>query len=312
MLKTIYILSAGRSGSTLLNLILGSHSRATAIGEVTFLPNYLSQNRTCACGAPLAQCQLWSKVVADLSLSMQADLWQDPYALDLGFIGNQRLVDNAIEYARYRLAWQLRHAPVYFQMRWPLALPHAIRRRFEETLNNRLQVYSAVCRASGREVIVDSSKSYLPGISLYMRDPEHTRLVLLTRDGRASFYSRLRNNYGSRQKCVDAWRDYYRNALPLLERNVPDRHLARVKYEDLATHPETTVTRLCKVLDLPYEARMIDFANHAHHAIGGNNMRFRSDNKIALDTAWIDGLTRDDREFFQKTAGAVNKALGYR
>jgi hypothetical protein len=192
-----------------------------------------------------------------------------------------------------------------------VALPSFVRKRFDDTVRARLNVYAAVRVAAGREIVVDSSKAYLPGLELYRCNPLRVRLILLTRDGRASFFSRLRGNYGDRADCMRAWRDYYQHALPLLRGNVAKEHLLQIKYEDLAVSPEQTLQRICTFLAIDYQASMLDFRSTVHHVIGGNNMRFRTDNAIALDTAWRTDLADADAAYFERAAGAVNRQLGY-
>lgn len=66
--KIIYILGSGHSGSTLLDLILGSSTRIESVGEVRQLSTVLfggrSDNaRTCTCGATVTTCRFWSSVI---------------------------------------------------------------------------------------------------------------------------------------------------------------------------------------------------------------------------------------------------------
>ena len=46
----LYIVSATRSGSTLLDLLLGNHGEATSVGELRRLQEHLSNGDRCTCG----------------------------------------------------------------------------------------------------------------------------------------------------------------------------------------------------------------------------------------------------------------------
>jgi hypothetical protein len=60
MTKVLYIAGYGRSGSTVLDVILGNHSHFVGIGEVSFLlDDWGNSSRLCACGAPYSECQFW-------------------------------------------------------------------------------------------------------------------------------------------------------------------------------------------------------------------------------------------------------------
>ena len=75
--KIIYILGGGHSGSTLLDLILGSTDEAFSVGELTYVDFYkgykaeklhrLVQGRLCTCGEHFDECPFWSNVVFDHS-----------------------------------------------------------------------------------------------------------------------------------------------------------------------------------------------------------------------------------------------------
>lgn len=57
----ILIASAGHSGSTLLDLLLGNHSNVSGAGEMNRLTLY-PDDRACACGAAVAECAYWNAV----------------------------------------------------------------------------------------------------------------------------------------------------------------------------------------------------------------------------------------------------------
>ena len=69
----IYITSVAHSGSTLLDLLLSSHSQIAGMGEIKVLSKRVSAaqaahftnplDRTCACGVrPISSCGFWKAV----------------------------------------------------------------------------------------------------------------------------------------------------------------------------------------------------------------------------------------------------------
>lgn len=75
-LKIIYILSSGHSGSTLLDLILGSHSKIESAGEIFRFGDFMSLNskrpdnkRICTCGVHVNECNFWNLICAELKNS---------------------------------------------------------------------------------------------------------------------------------------------------------------------------------------------------------------------------------------------------
>lgn len=55
-----FITGRGHSGSTLLDLLLSSHSEAVTVGECRFSPKLSAS--TCACGKPVTECAFWREV----------------------------------------------------------------------------------------------------------------------------------------------------------------------------------------------------------------------------------------------------------
>ena len=61
-MKVLYLVGMGRSGSTLLDILLDAHSRIRSLGGVQRLVHYASK-QPCPCGAPSFQeCPFWVKV----------------------------------------------------------------------------------------------------------------------------------------------------------------------------------------------------------------------------------------------------------
>lgn len=77
----IYIAGSSHSGSTLLDLLLGSHSEVESAGEAKKIPELLlkisgGQKPLCTCQAELVRCPLWG----DLIRRETGDLKRDPAA----------------------------------------------------------------------------------------------------------------------------------------------------------------------------------------------------------------------------------------
>ena len=70
MTTVLYIAGTGRSGSTVLAAILGEVEGVFAAGEVRYLwQRGLVEGRLCGCGVPVAECPLWSAVLATVEAS---------------------------------------------------------------------------------------------------------------------------------------------------------------------------------------------------------------------------------------------------
>ena len=65
-MRIVYIAGYGRSGSTLLDVLLGQSPGVVGTGEVTFLFRAAEHLVPCSCGEPLADCAVWGPVLADV------------------------------------------------------------------------------------------------------------------------------------------------------------------------------------------------------------------------------------------------------
>lgn len=61
-IKIVYVLSAAYSGSTLLGLALGKHSKITNLGEVINLESDYAEQTRCTCKESLSACPFWLSV----------------------------------------------------------------------------------------------------------------------------------------------------------------------------------------------------------------------------------------------------------
>jgi hypothetical protein len=62
-IKVLYIVSNGRSGSTLLQMLLNLHKNIFTVGEIQELPNELKKNGICGCKKKISLCKFWQKVL---------------------------------------------------------------------------------------------------------------------------------------------------------------------------------------------------------------------------------------------------------
>lgn len=64
-IKVAFILGDGYSGSTLLDLLLGTHSRMTGLGEIDAesFDTFVGQNQLCTCLFRAQECHFWTKVL---------------------------------------------------------------------------------------------------------------------------------------------------------------------------------------------------------------------------------------------------------
>lgn len=309
MIKYVYICAAGHSGSTLLDLLVSSHSRCASLGEITYLPKNIALNMNCMCGAKVPACPLWTRVLDRLGEVLGGDFRSNPYLLKLGYVDSHNVIDRSHQTRWYELQREIMHGLQYLSLRFGLRLLKGLIGPVYESFENNVILYDVVREVTGAQMVVDSSKTYLKAIGIYQARPDAVRILHLVRDGRAVFYSGIKREVPWAQS-LQSWHKHYARALPLLARHVRPEHIMRVKYEDLAREPRRELTRICAFLGLPFEEGMLDFGTSQHHLINGNAMKY-SAHGIRFDREWQDKLSDEALAYFERHAGAFNRSLGY-
>lgn len=285
--KVLFVGGYGRSGSTLLDRILGQLEGFCSVGELRYLwIRGLAEDRLCGCGKTVSQCDFWGKVLGNLGLRRisKSELNE--------IIALQKSVD------------RIRYIP-------RIALPSLRGSEFEYRLNkyaNLLaQLYHAIQEVFECQVIVDSSKDPSHGFLLSEINEIDLRIAHLVRDSRAVAYSwgRKKRNLEVKGQIV-----YMRNLHPatsalmwavsntlteLLASKV--EYYIRLKYEELVAQPEETVKKMLWSLGFkgvsktPFIKKNTVLLNRATHNISGNPSKFATGEvRISLDREWIDHL----------------------
>ena len=310
MPKYIYICSAGHSGSTLLDLLLGSHTGIASLGEIDHLSKNLALNTTCSCGTPVRACPVWIEIISRLGASLGIDINADPYRLHLGYPKASVVIDRSHQTSLYLLRREVILGLAYLQLRFGNPGSHPLLPTVTRFIDNTFVVFNAARSVLGASMIVDSSKSYLKAVLLYQRSPDQVRILLLTRDGRGVYASNLKRGK-PRAKAIRDWRNQYVRGLSLMRKHVHAAHRMQIRYEDLAADPASTLQSICEFLGLHFEDQMLDFRRKTHHVTNGNDMRFSTSTRIERDEQWRSILKPDDLQYFNRKAGWLNEQLGY-
>jgi Sulfotransferase family len=169
--RVLFIVGALRSGSTLLDRVIGAHEGFCSIGEAhTIWERSFGENQLCGCGKPFYPCEFWTDV------SRRA----------FGVAPTEFDSTSAI-YLKDSVG-RIRHSPWLF---FPLRLQH---NRADLSAYSDLirRLYDAIKAVSGARVIVDSSKSPTHALTLASLPGIKVDLVHLVRDPRAVAFSQQR------------------------------------------------------------------------------------------------------------------------
>lgn len=297
----VYILGVGHSGSTLLDMLLGTHPDIFSLGEMAFFDDWVANNKLCACGQLIWECVFWREVLQRFANDEEVDKdLPQHFPTDV----RRSQAGGRVEQARY-LAWLGSYRLLGHRAPTSL-LPH----RLTERASQAHRLYDIIRDVSGKSILVDSSKGFNRMVSLYTLRPPSTRVVYLTRDIRGWLYSQRKRQvkYGPMTVAQTAqiWVKAYRSArfvLKLLPPNV-SFHL---RYEEIARQPEIALRRFCQWIGISFKSEMLDFRAQPHHNIGGNPMRLRADRTIIEDIRWRQVLSAEDLQILDSIAGKLNR-----
>ncbi|MFB9235617.1 sulfotransferase [Plantactinospora siamensis] len=313
-MRVLYIGGAGRSGSTLLDRMLGALPGVSALGEVVNLWGVVRlTDDYCACGRSYARCDFWV-AVGDKAFGG----WDQ---IDLGRVRELRT-----------LALRLRNVPALVGGR----LGPRLRGQLAEYAAYTTAVYAAAASLTGAELVVDSSK--VPAIALCLRRAAGSdlRMVHLVRDPRGVAYSwtkvvpRLESNVGQTMprfppvRSALSW-DVHNLGAALAGRSgrpagrAPEGlPVKRLHYEHLVSDPQGTIRGIGAFVGLDVGSDDLAFLTDdhvnlpVHHMIGGNPMRFRTGRlPLRRDDVWRTALPRRHRRLVTALCAPLLVAYGY-
>jgi len=280
----LFIAGSGRSGSTLLDNILGQVDGYFSAGELRYIwGRGILEKRLCGCGLRLLDCPVWHRI------------------LDDAFDG----VDDS--FAGEMLRRQNRNARA---RRVPLMLaarrhPARYMSRLGDYPENLASLYRSIASVTHARVVVDSSKLPAYGWLLDALPSIDLRVVHLVRDPRAAAYSWMRKKvqpdrgrfgYMESQhplKSAMLW-DMWNSSAELFWRRSEGRYL-RLRYEDLVRRPHDCLRSVLDLLgDATLELPFVDDRTvhlRPTHTVAGNPNRLHAGQVVLkADAGWVAGM----------------------
>ncbi len=298
MTKHIFITGSGHSGSTLVDLILGAHSKIFSIGEIKQWERYIHENKYCSCEREVVNCPFWKAIRERLLVNNGIDIFTAPEKFRF-FIDSEHNSSSKLRY------WSLIAAAACSTASINLT---SVYKQEQQIATHIYTLYNLVSNTSGKPIVVDSSKSPLLMKLLWLKKPKDFKAIYLVRDGRAVLNSNLRKN----KKLLFAVKGWIKgNRLVTFLSRTMGSNILLVRYEDICRNPEKEIKRICLFIGIDFEPDMLMFTAREIHNIDGNRMRFSKDNTIRLDEKWRRELNNEALNTFNKYAKKVNERFGY-
>jgi hypothetical protein len=304
----VAIVGSGRSGSTLLEQMLGSLPGYAALGEVNMVYSmvYLYKDKyRCGCGASTLECPVWNGAVREGGGSRLENALARMHAA-------RKAIEKRGRAGLRRSAWLGR-----------CGLPGPV----ADYQKAYAALYRELAKAVPDTTFIDSSKNPRHAFLLAGSRGFCSRFIHLVRDPRAVAYSwtrlRLRSDVLGQQKAmlqqeaartarqwlatnrwIEDWRKHH--SLPLL----------RIRYEELVRQPAGVLRQLAEFLEEPRIGRILDGPSRVRvgngHSLRGNPAR-SADGTVELkyDRDWETGLSGGQKKEIEAIARPLLEAYGF-
>jgi hypothetical protein len=273
----LYVFGSGRSGSTLVTMLLGGHPQILALGELSTLVT-----RSDPTAAPFRDDDAFGPKVRHF--------WQ----------GVRECYEST---GQSWASLDLTHPRLRQAVGWSPGRIDAWARRTQ-------LVIECARQQAPMPVVVDSTKEPARVLLLARSGLFRLRVLHLMRDGRAVAQSYVRrwNRFGA---GVRNWMLASVTA-PALRRHVGRHRWLRLRYEYFAQDPVGALTTITNFVGLRYDPVMLKFHSYPYLGLRGNpNVRGGAEEVIRLDERWRTEMTAARRAAFGVVGGWLNKLYGY-
>jgi hypothetical protein len=305
-LPVIFVSGKGRSGSTVLSMVLGELDGVVAGGELRFLwQRGIVENRNCGCGRPFADCPVWSEVA-------------DRLVGDGGEIGG--------DVERVAAA----HDRIFRWLAVPRLLAGGRALRGWDDLDLWAEatghLYRALADATGAGLVVDSSKWPVDPGMLGLVPGIRPIAVQLVRDPRAVAWSWQRRKAHfdlDEGREMDRFGPVHSSASWVARNAVVEAATTRwrvprlvLRYEEFVADPSSTVRRIGDAAGVHLDpAGTIEghtVRRGGDHIVAGNPTRFGGGSiELAPDDEWRTGLPRSQRWAVTTVTAPLLRRYGY-
>mgnify|MGYP001454067227 CR=1 FL=1 len=270
----IYILGNGYSGSTLLDLLLGSHPNIWTLGEVQHLPEEISKNKLCGCNLPIQSCAFWQSVVSNVPFG-DPDYPMDYF--DKFPVGNRYLRWDTFRKIFGTVDGNKKKAVDCYN-------------RVNADWFNAIWHEAVKKRGGAIDWLVDSSKNSDRLFWLQQSNTFDLRVIHLIKAPSAFVYSMMKRNlpytWSKVIRMTGIWVLENWIGKRICTSMMPREHTFILRYEELASRPEATMTRIGNWLGLDFPPEVVHgFRKYENHAVSGNQMRWQ-EAEISLDEKW--------------------------
>ena len=302
----LFLGGAGRSGSTLLERMLGQLPDVVAVGEIVHLfSRGLIDDDDCGCGSPFSACPFWTKVGDNAFGAWPAGADARRWLDDQGAVDRNRNLANLLT-----------------------GKPERFRSELDRHTSRLSSLYRAISEVSGARVIVDSSKHVSTALVLHRTPGIDLHVLHLVRDSRGVAHSwtkevarpETRDESATMPRyhpaSAAAWWDWFNVGFDVVRR--VGVATTTLRYEDLLADPRGRIAAVAEAVGVPSDDAALSFLGDgtvqldADHSVAGNPMRFQTGTlHLRRDDAWREALDSSSRRVVTAVTAPLLARYGY-
>lgn len=296
----LHFVGAGRSGSTLLNIMLDNHPDVISTGELSFFVRGWLKGDYCSCEQLVSECSFWSEV-------------KNEWLRRTGMPDLESYLSLQKQWERYR-----RLPPI-------LLGSHVQKKAFLRYKKYTAHLYTVIQELSGATVVADSSKNPVRALSVAGIPEIDLRLVFLIRDVRGyawakqkKFYQNQEAGLGQTEMPTSTWKSASRwIVINLLSEWVGKKanSVLKVRYEDFIDDTQNVFFKLGNLLDLDFSQLAASIVSGqtfcANHVQAGNRLRMQKNIQLKSKESWQERMSKEDQLLAWRMAGWLMKKYGY-
>jgi Sulfotransferase family len=304
--RVLFLGGLGRSGTTLLERVIGELPGAFPLGEIVHLwIRDIQDDERCGCNKPFSGCPFWTQV-GERAFGGWANVDVD----------RVRHLAAAVDRTRFIPRHMIRR------------LSAQVRADLAEYNSYYVRVYRAAQEVSGASVLIDSSKHSSLAYCLSFEPEIDLRVLHVVRDSRGCAYSWTKHVERPETDGADEMARFTPTQTAMLwnAHNVAFSVLGRastaavrrLRYEEFVADPLATVASIAQFAGLDLPAGSLDFMTPDQvelgtcHSAAGNPMRFVTGTlAMRRDDAWRASFPAGQRRLVSALTAPLLAAYGY-
>ncbi len=259
----LYIMGAGRSGTTIMEILLANNPGITGVGELTHVfRDHYKKNIKCSCGKSAASCSFWEGI-------LHTSTWNDD-EIDILIQTLQKVESHA----------------TFMRLFFRFCQKTILQRYFH--INKHL--FNKISLISKTKTIIDSSKYAGRGLALLRLFPNYTKIIWMTRPPEQlvkSFHKKGLEQPSKTLINIIIYDFYVTFCCSLVALKHP-ASVYKLEYEDFIKNFEKTLSEVEKWADIDLSLTKSLLTNNSNfkvgHIITGNRLRKKKVVKFNPDT----------------------------